>query len=117
MARGTRKADAQKCRITRAASKNIPFFRAYADLLRDPVFNELSPMTRLIYIEMGAESGKNIDDFTFPKSLYRDRYSFTTFVNAVKELEKHGFIKATRYYKQPTHYALSSDWMRSPPES
>lgn len=92
--------------------KDVPFFVVYADLFYSPQFQKLSPSTRLLYIDMGIASCGNKDDFTFPYRLYKDRYSKATFANGIKELEKYGFIKATRYYKQETHYVLSFDWMR-----
>lgn len=69
------------------------------------------PITaQLIYVDMGIESSKNIDDFTFPYELYKGRYSKTTFDKAIKELEKHGFIKVKRFKGKESHYALSADW-------
>ena len=111
--------DEQRKRITQniptGSKKNVPFFRVYADLLRSKQFQALTPTARMLYIDMGIESGKNIDDFVFPRREYSERYGHRTFQKAKAQLIEAGFIKEYTYFKQESHYSLSSEWTRKRP--
>ena len=111
--------DEQRKRITRSmrtsGKADTPFFRMYEDTFHSDEFQALTPTARLLYIDMGIRSGSNIDDFTFPYRDYRGRYSLGGFNKAKGQLVRAGFIKEKSYYKQESHYALSSEWMRKKP--
>ena len=97
--------------ILPAAEKH--FSRLGDSLLDSPVFNELSPYARLLYMYMvRAAAGKR--DFTFQHSFYK-RYGITdaTFGRLRDELVNAGFItvlKNNRTVRKANIYQFSTTW-------
>ena len=119
MGRRKRTTDRQAERITPSArdptKKNMPFFRVYADTVESEQFKSLTLSAQMLYIRMGIASGKDIDDFTFPRRAYKGVFTSRTFTMAKNQLKEAGFIEEKKYYKSESHYKLSSAWMNRPP--
>lgn len=98
-------------------SKRAPFTQPSVSLLTDPIFNELSPQIRHLYICMTAEAeGKRV--FKFPRKA-AIRYGFipSTFREYVAVLIEKGFISRNSGWttREPNIYQFEDTWKRSKP--
>ena len=99
--------------MTSNTHKNSPSFDINADLFYSEQFQKLSKTAKILYIDMGITSeskGNFKNDFTFPRSIYCERYSRDAFQTAKDQLVNAGFIMETKYSGEETHYSLSSKW-------
>ena len=106
--------DLLKPRITKRPDRATPYARIYADLFDSEQFQALTPTARLLFVDMLIRSGGR-DDFTFPRRIYKGRYTGSVFTRSKDQLIQAGFLKESKFYKSDTLYRISSDWMRSDP--
>ncbi len=82
----------------RNKQKAPPFVMIRRDLLKDPIWRELSSSAKIIYIYLRAKFNyRTFQEVTLAYSELKDMMSSKTVSQAFKDLQQAGFIEKTKY--------------------